>query len=80
VVHAYTALFIVKYKVEYSEMDKTQLSPEQQIAWAQGKLVTSVFLRDIAGCHAAWQVLRKFRSFVVHRQPHQEWRNSLKVI
>ena len=33
-------------------MDKTQLTPEQQIAWAQGKLVTSVFLRDVAGCHA----------------------------
>ena len=39
-------------------MDKTQLTPEQQIAWAQGKLVTSVFLRDAAGCHAAWKVLR----------------------
>jgi hypothetical protein len=38
-------------------MDKTQLTPEQQIAWAQGKLVTSVFLRDVAGCHAAWKVL-----------------------
>ena len=48
-------------------MDKTQLTPEQQIAWAQGKLVTSVFLR-------------KYRNFVVHRQPHQEWRNNLKVI
>ena len=42
-------------------MDKTQLTPEQQIAWAQGKLVTSVFLRDVAGCHAAWKVLRKYR-------------------
>lgn len=61
-------------------MDKTQLTPEQQIAWAQGKLVISVFLRDVAGCHAAWKVLRKYRNFVVHRQPHQEWRNSLKVI
>lgn len=61
-------------------MDKTQLTPEQQIIWAQGKLVISVFLRDAAGCYEAWEVLRKYRNFVVHRQPHQEWRNSLKAI
>ncbi|QZY35120.1 hypothetical protein HU826_12190 [Enterobacter cancerogenus] len=61
-------------------MDKTQLTPEQKIAWAQGKLVTSVFLRDVAGCHAAWKILREYRKFVVHRQPHQEWRNNLTAI
>lgn len=61
-------------------MNKTHLSPEQQIAWAQGKLVTSVFLRDVEGCHAAWKVLRQYRKFVVHREPHQEWRNNLTAI
>lgn len=79
-VHDYTALFRINFSAGYSVMNKTQLTPEQQIAWAQGKLVTSVFLRDVAGCHAAWKVLRKYRNFVVHRQPRQEWRDSLNVI
>ena len=60
-------------------MDRQKLSPAQQVAWAKGKLVTSVFLNDIEGCKAAWQVLNANRDFVIHRQPDQAQRGNLAV-
>jgi hypothetical protein len=55
------------------------LPPEQQITWAKGKLVTSMFLKDVDGCRMAWSVLRKNRNFKFNRQPNKEWRLNLSA-
>ncbi|KAF1367363.1 hypothetical protein [Yokenella regensburgei] len=58
-------------------MEKPTLTPEQQIRWAKGKLVTSVFLNDADGCNKAWEVLRNNRKHRINRKPDQVWRNSI---
>lgn len=64
----------------YIQSKINSLTPEQQIAWAKGKLVTSMFLKDIDGCRMAWDVLKKNRRFSFHRQPNREWRLNLNAI
>ena len=61
------------------ETSINNLSADQQIAWAKGKLVTSMFLKDIEGCRMAWNVLRKNRHFKFNRQPNNEWRLNLNA-
>lgn len=56
-----------------------KLSADQQIAWAKGKLVTSIFLKDIDGCRLAWSVLKNNRRISFNRIPNRDWRLNLNT-